>query len=260
MTDFQEPVSFADDLDVACDAAEYVEGAQTPPPPDKGNYRSRITKWDYARVSKDDQSIRLTKNDAGVPTYPTIVIQEMELVEGVDRPTKIFPYQEFGLKPFKRKDFTTGLERPANNLADMLRSADATATFSNLGEGIELFKSYVASGALFGHKLDWVGKDIAFGKAQAEAVKEAAKTAGQDLQSKEVKDKVNACWKAATRKGQANFLNKTTGEYTHIYEGPSGDEIQARVEIPYDGFLPASKMDRTKFGSVIKRAAEQAAA
>ena len=255
--DFIEPGTFADDLDVACDQAEYVDAAGIAPP-DAGNYRSRILSWSWVTKSKEDKSLRLDNNRDGVPTYPIMKIEMIELVDGVTKPRKVALYQDFRMKPFERPDFRTGLNKPANNLADILRSADITAAFSNFNEGVELFKSYIAQGMLFAHRGDWVGKDLDFGKAESTKVTDAAIAAGlggtvEDVKKvQSVKDAINKVWKAATRKGQQNF-KLANGSYSATYEGPSGADVEARFEIPYDGFISMSKVEMTKFGSRIKR-------
>lgn len=247
--------AFVDDMDVT---ADYSEGGAPPQPVDSGTYRVRIKKFSYETVSKDNPARKLDPNRDGVPTYPIIKLEQVEIVEsdaeGTDVGKLVFLYQKLKTKPFTRKDPKTKMDRPANNIADLLRSNDQSATFNGLEDGLAQFEAMVASGGLITVRLDWKAQDMTYAMDIMDQVKAEVKAAGGDENNlpKAAQDTISKAWKDATRKGQHNF-KQADGSFATTFDGPSGETLPVRVEIAYDGIVPVSRLGTVKLGSRIKR-------
>lgn len=228
---------FADDLDVQLDASTYVAPA-LPQPIDDGRYGFRIDPGTMSlRTDKDGKVIY--QDDK----YPIVTIGKVEVVEGVERPRTQNLYQDVRTKPFTRRDPVTGDNVPASALADLILSADPTASFRGVEEGLRVLQGLVAQSAVFHARLRWTATDVKAAKAEADAIKANA----DDPTSDETRKAVNEVWKKYRVQGQKNFNGKP------YIDAADGDSIDARVEIPMDGFIAAADLSRVKLGPTFKR-------
>ncbi len=231
--DFPSDVTFADDLDVALNSAEYRDPAP-PLPLYAGNYGVKFTQVGLKR-KRDEQrnptnELVLINNAVGVPTYPVIEIKQVTVVAPEDTPgvtgKVVYPFQEFPTNPTTKRDFNAGgAEFPYNHLSAIIRSHDASINFGSLAEGLELFKTLSADGAVFYINLDWRAEDRKWIGEQIKAIDEQEK-AGQ-LSAEEAKTlRGEIRYKKGRLEGFKKFV--VNGEVTTEWEGPSGDMIPAR--------------------------------
>lgn len=232
---FEMPVGFElqDDLDVSLNPEDYRD-APLPTPIHAGNYAGRIVKAGLKTLYEKPDEVVLVKDDNGVPTYPVIVIRELEVVrpEEFDG-RKIFPQgfgQEFGTKPYMRTDYSTQERYPANNLADMLRSHDSSIAFRGLREGQQRLEQIMSEGGLFHFQIEWVAEDREFIKNEIEELKAALEDGrlGEDeftKLSREVR------YKKGRLEGMNKFIDPETGSLVPSWLGPSGEEVEARAFI-----------------------------
>jgi hypothetical protein len=250
-----DDLNLVDDLDVSVDQDSYVE-QQAPLPIAAGRYGFRIVDWDLARDRKGQPDangqLPVLKQDG---KYPIITLKKVEVVYPAENARPVFLYHDVRTKPFSRTDRKTGQDVQVNNLGDLLRSADATASFSGLNEGLNLLKSMTAQGAIFHARLDWIAKDFAAIKAGVEEIKATATASGQSLDSKPVKDAINQVYKTYTRQGMNKFKNAEGVIVPFMPSAVEGeDDIPVRVEIPMSGFIPASQVaaGQVKFGPTVR--------
>jgi hypothetical protein len=230
-----EGVVFADDLDVSYNPADYAAPA-LPAPIDEGRYGFRI----------DATTLSLAKNKEGELILrsgkPMLKIGKVEVVSGVERPRTVNLYQDFALASFPRFNQETGGTDTVNNLADLIASADDTQAWQGQEQGLSILQSLVQSGAIFHARFVWIAKDVETAKAEAQAVKDNS----SDPTSPETKKLVNAVWKANTVKGQSKFNGKP-------YIAMASGDVEARVEIPMEGFVLQSQLGKLKLGPTFKR-------
>jgi hypothetical protein len=238
---FDLPINaFTDVDDVALDPSEYLDN-QPVQPLVTGNYAFRIKGLSFRKAKKDSPELRLVDGK-----YPVLVLEQVEVVE----PTRtVALYQDFGTKPFTRKDFGTGQERPANNVADILRSHDAALRFGSLSEGIQMIQEIAQSGGLFHAFFDWTAQDMDGAKEAVTAIKLAA-GAPADAQNKdlpeEVRKKVNEAYGRFRLRGMKKFKNPATGIVVPIWTSPAGNDVEARVEIR--NFISTNDLGKVKLG------------
>jgi hypothetical protein len=183
--------------------------------------------------------------------YPVITLQMIAIADAgaetamVNRPVAL--YQDIYTKPFTRTDRVTQQEVMANALGDLVRSADPSASFSGLKEGLSLLQSLAAQGAVFYGKFDWIAKDSKASREAVTALEARAQANGEDLNSTAVRTARNEIYKKFTKRGMKAFKNEA-GQYVPFMESSAGDQIQARVEITRDGFIPQSQLDKVKLG------------
>lgn len=220
-----------DDLEVSHNPEEYRD-APLPTPILAGNYAVRVKKSGLKRDFDDETKVVLVKNEDGVPTYPVIVINELE----VARPEelggrRIFPGsfgQEFGTKPYMEKDFNTGDEFPANNLAKMLRSYDASIPFQGLEDGLKTFQRITSEGGLFHVQIEWFAEDRNYIKEQIKQLQSALEEGRlSDEEFKKLAREVR--YKQGRLEGMNKFVQD--GQLVPFWVGPSGEEIEARAYI-----------------------------
>ena len=251
MFDMPAGVALTDDLDVALDANEYQD-RQAPLPIYAGNYAARIKKSSLKEEFGTKGVIVLVKNAAGVPTYPVIRIEELEIVkpEELDG-RRVFPgFQEFGTKPFERTDFTTNppTKTPANNLSDMIRSVDSSLSYRGLEAGLSLFGRLVDEGALFHVQIDWLAEDRRWIGEQVKIV-DAALQAGEITEEQAKTARNQARYKDGRQEGMKKFVvtgNGGTKTLSPLWTGPSGEDIEVKAVIKQ--FIPISQLDRYKLG------------
>lgn len=232
-----------DDLGVALDPATYQD-AQPSMPIFRGIYGSLLKDFDLVR-DKDTGDIIFRDG------YPTLLLRQVEVVDGVERPRPVYLYQRINIKPRERKNFTTGETSRVSDLADLIRSADATATFSGWKEALGVLQSLVAQGQKFYHKLDWEASDRDAIKEKVDAIKADA----DDEFSAETKKAVAEVYKAHTRRGQSKFKAANGKGYVPFMDAEDGSRIDARVVIPMDGFISQATLDKVKIGPSIKAVA-----
>lgn len=243
-------VQLTDDLDVALDSNEYQD-RQAPLPIFAGNYAVRIVKSGLKTEYQKPGTVVLVKNSQGVPTYPVIRLEELEVGKPEDfAGRRIFPgFQEFGTKPFERTDFTTGSKSPANNLSDMIRSSDDTISYRGLEAGLKVLERLIAEGALFHVQVDWLAEDRKWIGEEVKIV-QAAIDAGEvsEEEGKKLMNKIR--YKDGRLEGMKKFVISGQGgvkSLSPLWDGPSGESIEAKAIVKQ--FIPLSQLDRYKLGA-----------
>lgn len=238
--DFPSNVDFTDDMDVSLNPDEYVDPAP-PLPLLAGTYAVRITDSGLKRVRENGvptDEIVLIKNEQGEPTFPVIEVKKITIADAGEGNENMvgrsaYPFQEFSTKPTTRRDFNRGGESfDFNHLSAIIRGHDATLGYKGLDEGLNLYKSLVSDGAKFFVRTDWVAEDRKWIREQValidqqekagELTAEAAKKARNEVRYKTGKQE--GMTKFIVREGENVYLNP-------VWVGPSGDEIEARVQI-----------------------------
>lgn len=234
-------IDVQDDLGVELNPETYQD-AQPQMPLFKGIYGFRIKDMDLNR----DKDGNVIFNDG----YPSVSVKQIEVVEGLEKPRIVYLGrfgQRVNIKP--RKRFGAKNDAPlASELADLIRSGDGSASFSGWKEALSVLQSLVAQGTVFYSKLDWEAADSKAIKAQVEAIKENA----EDVNSKETRDAVNTVYKTLTRRGQTKFKAADGNGYVPFIVGEDGEQIDARVVVPMDGFISQQNRDKVKIGPSIK--------
>ena len=237
-------VEFTDDFDVQLNPEEYQD--QALPLPLAGNFGVRIKK---SSLKKEYEKETLVLVDG---KYPVIRIEELEIADPaalIGR--RVFPFQDFGTKPFERPLFPGSTDKlPANNLADILRSHDATISFRSLQDGLDTFSRLTAEGAIFYVQLDWLAEDRKWIGEQVKVVTAAAERG--EITEQEAKDKLKEIrYKLGRREGKNNFkvVNPTTKEvsFNPVFESPSGKEIEATSTIRK--WISKNQLDKFKLGA-----------
>lgn len=239
-----DDVQILDDLDVSVDQNDYVE-RQEPLPLTKGKYGVRIKSFDLRRV-RDSEELQLQDGK-----YPIITLQMLEIADAGTETAmvgrQVALYQDIYTKPFERQDRASGGTVLVNSLGDLVRSADPSASFSGLKEGISLLQSLVAQGAVFYFDMDWIARDNGASREAIEELETRANQNGEDLNSAAVRAARNEVYKKFTRRGMKNFKNEA-GVIVPFILSTTGDEIPARVEIVRNGFIPQSQLGKVKLG------------
>lgn len=210
--------NLSDDLNVNLDPETYQDQTNPAPPP-AGNYRMSIEKWSIRKDQNGD--VVYDTNDAGKPTFPRIVLEKVKLVEPfpyVDRMVGL--YQDLKTKPKQRYGETV------NELSDIIRALDQTQGFSGLKAGLTLFGQLAQTNTL-SVSMDWFWNDREYVQSMLD---EHFNGRGYfDLDPDE-------------RKAAGEFYNKAkltgmkrnrlpNGKFSHIWTGPSGNKIEARLKI-----------------------------
>jgi hypothetical protein len=252
---FELPAGFqlTDDMDVAFDPSEY-QVREAPLPVLAGIYGVRITKAGLKKVYGKEET-QLVKDENGVPKFPILVINEIEIaepsdVEGVPVGRKVFPQgfgQEYGTKPFKRKDFG-GREHLVNNLADIIAATPSADSFRGTDEGLQLLQQYTAEGRIFYVELDWLARD---GKYIGEQVKliDAAKEAGRINEEEAKKALSEIRYRTGQQEGMRKFVESRpdgSKALNPMWESPSGETIEAKNTIRQ--FIAVSQLGRFRLG------------
>jgi hypothetical protein len=231
MFEIPADLELQDDLEVAHNPDEYRD-APLPTPVLAGDYAVRIVKSGLKRDYEDETKIVLVKNDAGEPQYPIIVINELEIVKPEEFDgRKVFPMgfgQEFGTKPYMDRDFNTGETFPANNIAKILRSHDASLSFRGTNEGLKLVQRLSNEGSVFHVRIDWVAEDREYIKAQIDALKAALNDGAIDEETFKSKAR-EVRYKQGRLEGMNKFVQD--GQLVPSWVGPSGNEVEARAFI-----------------------------
>lgn len=242
-----DQLPITDDLDVSLDATDYVD-VQPQLPLAAGNFGFRIKTFDLRRkyqgkVGADGQ-VEVDLQDG---KYPSITLQMLEVVEPAESARGVALYQDVRTKPRVRKDFTSGGSALVSDLSDLIRSADSTASFTGLKEGIALLASLVAQGAIFYAKFDWTARDANATREALDDLKARANENGEDLKSTAIQTATKEIYKKFTKRGQGKFRN-ANGGFVPFLISTEGEQIAARTEIVMDGFISQVNLDKVKLG------------
>lgn len=239
-----DSIDVQDDLSVALDPETYQD-ALPPMPLNRGVYGSRIKDMDLAKDK--DGNLQLQNG------YPTLIIKQVEVVEGVERPRSLYLYQRVAIKPRTRTNFETNTTTQVSDLADLVRSGDSSAQFSGWKEALGVLQSLVAQNTTFYHKADWEAADRDMIKEVVDSIKASA----EDENAPEVKKAISATYKTYTRRGQSKFKAPNGNGYVPYMLAADGSKIEARVVIPMEGFISQTQIlsGAVTVGSTIKQAA-----
>lgn len=238
-----DALDLQDDLDVSVDQNDYAE-ASVPLPVPKGNYGFTIkAETMKLRTEKDGKTPVLRKG------FPVLTIGMVTIVDagnseaGEKLKGRAVPlYQDFSLAPFDRDG------KKANILGDILRSANPSASFSGVKEGLMLLEQEATSGSVFYARMDWTASDMAAASEAADQLRELAEAQGQDTDSPEVKKAVGDVYNKFRKRGMSKFKNDK-GEVVPFMLSTTGEQIPVRVEVPgQSGFIPQTQLDKVSLG------------
>lgn len=225
MSDFNVDMEAIDDFaDVnLADANDYQD--QTGPAPlQPGAFRFRVEEGGLRRDSNEELVL-----DKG---YPQVQINKLTVVEPEELAGKVvFPFKNYSLKPV-----TGGNRKGSVPIVDLLRGFNDSLTFASGKEAIQLLVEQIASGNTFVGSTNWIAKD-------AEAIKSFIEENGGDLDDVDAEDK-KKFFSAAIIRGQKRFPKDANGGFVPEITGPSGDTLQARVDITrvYPSSNPPKKL------------------
>lgn len=220
-----------DDLNVAMDPETYKD-APTNVVPQPGAYTFRVLAA-KARTDRDGNQVLADGK------YPTIVLEQLEIVEPEGDARKFNPFIDVRTKPVKRLDgFST-------DLADIIRAFDQNRGFSGLMEGLSIL-SELSQDSTFRAQIGWSAYDSTYAKAElAAAGLEGVKFADMTADQREV---ANRIYKAA-RKTTKDFP-VSNGKRIPVTTGLSGETLEARVTI--QRYIP-SGAENVKLGAFVPK-------
>lgn len=198
-----------DDLNVPVSAEEYADQAG-PSPVKPGNYRMVVTKH---RVRTDKEG-KLVLADG---KYPTIVIEQVKIVEPTEAERLVGVFTDIRTKPFSRRTVTG--DKLASELQDFLRACDETTGFDGFEHMKQLLQQYFDTNTPFLGSIAWTGYDKAY------VEQEFAKIGGKANGTKEV---VNAIY-ATARKATKDFV--VEGALVSSILGASGETLEAQPKV-----------------------------
>jgi hypothetical protein len=207
----------ADDFDLELNPETFID-APTPLPVIPGTYRVRI------------ESLKQRKNKAGEPVtrssklapgrqFPVYVIEKAHIVEPTENDRDVMLFQDISLAPFMR-----GGSQPTSTLQDILRSYDVNIAFHTMNEGVQQWLDLVAQKQTFLAYVDWQAYDAEYAKA---AIADAQALSAGDLAA----DVKNNIYNKAKVRGYKKFPKNASGTFSHIWTGPTGNQVEARATI-----------------------------
>lgn len=214
-------LNLSDDLDINIDPDTYQDQT-SPAPPAAGNYAFRVKKHSV-RTNKDG-SVKLTDGK-----FPIINIMSVEIVEGLDAVRSVGLLQDIRTKPFLRG----GL--PVSMAGDLLRAFDQTRRARGT-EVLDALNEFFGGGAVARGRFDWTAYDSDAARAAIDTL------GGQDKLNALGKDEINNFYSKFKVKGMKNFPVAANGRHNHFYTFPSGNVVEARLEI--SRFYPSEEIVR----------------
>lgn len=199
-----------DDLDISYNPETYAFQGNPAPPP-AGNYNLRVKSYRVAQ--KDGQPIMEDGK------YPVLTIGTVEIVEAADEKLvgrTIGLFHDIKTKPRPRQGIAV------TDLADVNAAFDQTRAWSGINAGVELLREFLDTNATFKVRLDWKAYDKTFADAAFAAA------GGRDNMTK---DEINAVYNQAGIRGMKKFPALDGGRFNHIWKGPSGEAVEARLYI-----------------------------
>lgn len=219
MSDFNVDMDQIEDFaDVSlADAGDYQD--QTGPAPlAPGAYRLRVEEGGLRKDSNGELIM-----DGG---YPQVQLNKLTVVEPEEFKDKvIYPFKTYSLKPV-----AGGQRKGSIPVVDLLRGFDDTLTFASGKEAIQLLVEQISQGNTFVAGTNWIAKD-------SEAIKAFIEENGGDLADVDADEK-RKFFNSAIIRSQKKFP-KVNNVYVPEITGPSGDVLQARVDLTR--IYPSSK-------------------
>ena len=204
--------------DVSLSNADDYQDQTDPAPLTPGNWRFQVVEAGR-RKNQDGEPI----DDGGYPQFQLtkLVVVEPEEFKG----REVYPFKSYSLRPVQG-----GQRKGSVPAVDLLRGFDDSLTFANGKELLGLLAEQIENGKTFVARSNWVAKDGTF-------IKDAIEEAGGDLSSMDEEERRDLFRKAIFR-GQKRFP-KQNGFFSPEVEGPSGETLQARVDLTR--IYPSSK-------------------
>lgn len=200
---------------------ESYQDAPTRAPYDPGTYVFKILKVSLRR----DKSGQLRTNSG----FPILCLEQVEILEPSERAgDKVYLYQDIRTKPFERKG-PKGTTM-ASTAADLLRALDPTSTAKGSLEVLLAISGLVEAGtAIFTGRLDWQAYDADYVNDEFE--RQGGKDAVEPHMARLVYNTGRVRGWRNIRKQNASRNGGELGGITHQWFGPSGNVIDAQVEI-----------------------------
>lgn len=250
--DFPANVEFTDDTDIALNPEEYKDPA-LPLPLMAGNYGVRFTQVGLKRVRENGQPteevLKLKDPKTGVPTYPVIEVKQITVAQAGEGNDNLvgktaYLFQEFRTNTQQKRDFNAGGQLyDYNALSAAIRAHDATMGYRGLGEGIKLFQSLVADGAIFYVRIDWRAEDSKWVREQV-ALVDKLQAAGEITEAEAKERRSEIRYKQGQVEGIKKFLDGDVLKSEWV--GPSGEELPVRPYIR--DFISTAQLDKFKLG------------
>lgn len=239
-----DDIPVTDDLDVSNDPDTYSDPAPPPLLPE-GNYQFRILLGKDGELLKRNRETRELVLVDG--KFPVINVAGVEITTEGYEGRKVYVFQQIGTKPYTRRD-NAGLEVTVNNLTDLIRSYDASAAFRGTREGLALLNQLINDNAQFAARFTWKADDWRWRADALKALAQEAEAAGVPVP----KDKKAEIYNKSSLEGMKKFLNPATGHYSQVWTGPSGNDIEVKVQIASRGifgfqFIPSLQHNKTRW-------------
>lgn len=187
-------IGLEDDLDVAVDSDSYQDQAD-PAPILAGDYRAKVVshslRQEFGDDGKPNGNIKLVDG-----RFPIIVLEQVEIIEGLDNPRKVGLFQDVTTKPFDRYG------TKASGLGDLTRSFDQTRSWRGLQEGLATLREFIEQGGNFVAAYNWTAYDKEFVAAAFEQLGVSRNRSERNDNENKI---VNAIYKAAKVRGMNNF-------------------------------------------------------
>lgn len=226
-------IEITDDLNVTMDPDSYKDApSNTIPQP--GAYRLRVV----SMKPRKDQDGNIVLADG---KFPTIVLEQLEILEPEDDGRKFGAFLDVRTKPVKRFDGY------ATDLGDITRSFDQTRGWSGTSEGLAVLEELAQEGT-FRAQLGWSAYDSQFAKSQLEAaglagLKWSEMTSDQQKVAGEIYKKARLSTKDFP---VSNGKRVPFGRNPH-----SGNELEARLTV--QRYIP-SGAENVKLGAFTPKA------
>ena len=221
-----------DDLNVTEESYPQQETGFKPPLP--GTYRIKPLTWEFAKTSSGD--VVKWKNSQGVPTYPVINLNMIEITEPSEQARRAGIFQGVPTSVFQRE------EKSASRAADLLRAIDKTATATNTGEVIRELTERLSNQLEFVARLDYTAYDADYVKEQF-----AAQGGKENMTQTQINQVYNRARIQGYRKIEQSNLKAGHGNLPrHKWVGPSGAVIDVKAALTV--FYPQDSDSTPKLG------------
>lgn len=195
--------------EVALTNSDGYQDALPPAPPIPGNYRLRILAASLQQKS-DGNGGMVNVLEAG--KYAQLKVDAIEIIQPEDSQRKLYIFQKFPSKPFSNR-------KGASKLTDLIRAHDQSLTWTDNTDAFRVLDQTVEAGGSFCGYVDWIAKD---GRWLAQ---EIDRLGGMENIDEDERYRIFSAWKC---EGKDNFPVDDRGESIPVWEGPSGEKIEAR--------------------------------
>jgi len=195
--------------EVALIDADGYQDALPPAPPQPGNYRLRIID---ASLQTDGSGTTILDDGK----YAQLKVQSVEIIDPVESQRKLFIFQKFPSRPYRDR-------KGASKLTDLIRAHDVALTWTDNTDAFRVLNQTVEQGSTFCCYLDWVAKDSLWLRDEIDRL-----GGTMDRIDNDERTRIFSAWHC---QGKKNFPVDDHGKAIPMWEGPSGEKIEARCEV-----------------------------